>query len=264
MIEFGKTLTESREAKGLSISQLAETTRIMRSIVEGLENENFSGIPAPIYGRGFVKLYCEAVGLDPKPMIAEFMEIYNGNRDVSIKERPRMPAPVAEEPPAPVPAVFDPDPEPEPAPAPTAEAELSPEPVFAPEPPPAQQSFRPPELSEEPDLFSTPVSPAPEPTIAEEKPAQSLSRYAAPVRQRPEYHFSPMLGRWAALALGAIVVLVLVALGLRALYRATSPAPSAIDDATSKATAAVVATEKHESQPRKERTPQEIPSLYID
>ena len=44
MIEFGKTLREAREAKGLSISQVAETTRIMHSIIDGLENENFSGI----------------------------------------------------------------------------------------------------------------------------------------------------------------------------------------------------------------------------
>ena len=88
MIEFGRTLREAREAKGLSISQVAETTRIMHSIVDGLENENFSGIPAPIYGRGFVKLYCETVGLDPKPMIAEFMEGTAGRRNKRRRARP--------------------------------------------------------------------------------------------------------------------------------------------------------------------------------
>ena len=135
-----------------------------------------------------------------------------------------------------------------------------PEQVFAPEPPPA-----------EPDLFSMPATPAPEPAAPLEKPAQSLSRYATPVRQKPEYRIPPTLGRWAALAAGGIVVLALVFLGLRALYRATSPAPSAIDDAATNAATAVVTAEKRdaapqkrEAQPRKERTPQEIPSLYID
>ena len=80
MIEFGKTLREAREAKGLSIAQVAESTHMMSQIVEGLENEDFSRIVAPIYGRGFVKLYCEAVGLDPKELTAAFMEIYNGSR----------------------------------------------------------------------------------------------------------------------------------------------------------------------------------------
>ena len=87
-MEFGKSLREAREAKGYTVTQIAEATHIMPSVVEGLEKEDFSRIAAPIYGRGFVKLYCEAVGLEAKPFIDEFMEIMNGNRDVSIKERP--------------------------------------------------------------------------------------------------------------------------------------------------------------------------------
>ena len=117
MIEFGKTLKAAREAKGITVSQLAETTRMLKSAVENLENENFSSFAAPIYGRGFVKLYCEAVGLDPKPMIEEFMEIYNGNRSLAIKERPVRAStekPVAEPPP----------PAPEPAPKPAPQPEL--------------------------------------------------------------------------------------------------------------------------------------------
>ena len=92
MIEFGKTLRTAREAKGLTTAQVAESTHMMIQIVEGLENEDFSRIVAPIYGRGFVKLYCEAVGLDPKDLIAEFMEIYNGNRPATIRVREVPPA----------------------------------------------------------------------------------------------------------------------------------------------------------------------------
>ena len=297
MIEFGKTLREAREAKGLSVSQVADATRIMHSIVEGLEAENFSGIPAPIYGRGVVKLYCEAVGLDPKPMVAEFMEIYNGNRDVAIKERPRAPEPVPEPAPEPVHHVEEPRQEPpqeprrpveeeppadeEPSPAPEAEPPAAapfsePDLFAAPEPPPA------------PEPSPAPVPPAPEPPVLQEKPAQSLSRYATPVRQRPEYSVSPAFGRWAALALGAVVLLAFIVLGLRALYRATSPAPSDVDDATARATEAVAAAERRETEApkgeapkgeaqkgeaaeqrpeaaaRRERTPQDVPSLYID
>ena len=288
MIEFGKTLREAREAKGLSISQIAETTRIMHSIIDGLENENFSGIPAPIYGRGFVKLYCETVGLDPKPMIAEFMEIYNGNRDIGIKERPRPSAPAQDvEQPPPNPLIKSENEEsttPAPEPEPEPEQQDEPEPVFAPEPEPFHFA-----AATEPDLFSAPAPTAPEPPLQRtperplepphERPAQSISRYATPVRQKPDYHMPAMLGRWATLGLGALVIIVLVVLGLRALYRATSPAPSAVEDATPKAAAAVVAAEKREAaatarrdaaqphsvqQPRKERVPQTIPPLYMD
>lgn len=87
MIEFGKTLKSAREAKGLTISQIAGNTRILPAIIEGLENEDFSKIVAPIYGRGFIKLYCEAVGLELKPMIDEFMAIYTGAREPTIHTR---------------------------------------------------------------------------------------------------------------------------------------------------------------------------------
>lgn len=88
MIEFGETLRAAREAKAMTTSDLAEVTHMLKSVVEDLENENFTKIAAPIYGRGFVKLYCEAVGLDPKPMVECFMDIYNGKHEIKIKERP--------------------------------------------------------------------------------------------------------------------------------------------------------------------------------
>ena len=80
MIEFGKSLRLAREAKGYTVAQLADITRMAPKTVQELESENFSHIAAPIYGRGFVKLYCEAVGLDPKPHVDAFMEIYASGR----------------------------------------------------------------------------------------------------------------------------------------------------------------------------------------
>lgn len=147
MIEFGKTLREAREKKGLTISQIAESTRMMTTIVEGLEREDFRKIAAPIYGRGFVKLYCEAVDLDPRPMIAEFMAIFNGERVPTIKEK--SPSPVPPPPPPPPPAdVFDDIP-----PAPPAVSR----PV--PQPPPAQPVPEPPRAFAEPPVFSIPEPP---------------------------------------------------------------------------------------------------------
>lgn len=86
MIEFGKTLRAHREAKGLTTSEVAQKTHILVQQVEALEKEDFSKIAAPIYGRGFVKLYCEAVGIaDYKPLVDEFMDIYSGNRPPTIR-----------------------------------------------------------------------------------------------------------------------------------------------------------------------------------
>ena len=103
-MSFGQTLRAAREAKGITTSELAARTHLLVQIVEGLENEDFRRIPAPIYGRGFVKLYCETVGLEPKPLQAEFMTLYNLKKDAPEKvPPPPKPAPVAPPPPAPEP-----------------------------------------------------------------------------------------------------------------------------------------------------------------
>jgi len=138
MTEFGKTLREAREAKGFSVSQLAEITRIMPQIIEDFEVERFTRIAAPIYGRGFVKLYCEAVGLDPKPLIDAYMELQTGRRP-SAPPPPPPPPPVKKTPPPPPPpAVKAASPSPAPSPA-----ERLPPPPPTP-PPPRAMPPRPP------------------------------------------------------------------------------------------------------------------------
>jgi len=294
MTEFGSTLRAAREAKGYTVAQVAEMTRIMHSMIEDLENEDFSRLPAAIYGRGFVKLYCEAVGLDPKPMVAEFMEIFNGNREPGIKERPSATQVrvTAEPPPAPKP-VLAPEPEPEPETEPEPEQETALEPDFTLEPQPTPDITTPQEEkttsapapqpsideSREPDLFSAAYE-REEQSLQAPEPRQSmnLSRYATPVRHKSDPTIPPAVGRWAILAAGAALILVLVFLGLRALYRATSTptephdAPEALTSAATKpATDKPAAPAKPAAKAAKpvapqnpDRVPQKIPSLYID
>ena len=75
---LGNILRETREARGLSTTDVAEHTNMMVQIVEELENEDFHRIAAPIYGRGFLKLYAELLDIEVQPLIDEFMDIYTG------------------------------------------------------------------------------------------------------------------------------------------------------------------------------------------
>jgi len=69
---LGETLKEARKAKNLVPSEVAAKTRMKVQIVEALEAEDFDKIAAPIYGKGFIKLYAELVDLDPRPLIDEY------------------------------------------------------------------------------------------------------------------------------------------------------------------------------------------------
>lgn len=70
---LGQTLREARLKHSLTASQVAAATRMKVQIVEDLEREEFSRIAAPIYGKGFIRLYADYVGLDPKPLIEEYV-----------------------------------------------------------------------------------------------------------------------------------------------------------------------------------------------
>lgn len=259
MIEFGKTLRSAREAKGLSVAQVAEATHLLPRVVEDLEKEDFSRLPAPIYGRGFVKLYCEQVGLDPKPMVAEFMDILNGGRGAAAKER----------------SAAVPPPAPAPAPAPAA----------APEPPPPEPAAD----NGGDDLFAAAESRDAAQILADTAPAAEpapaapatpkLSRYATSydnlVSDEPgtSWTASPAIWRWAVVGVVAAAFLVLVFLGLRALYRATSPEPAPIDETTAAALGESAKPEPAATAPVPDekaklanagRTPMDIPPLYVD
>jgi len=202
MIEFGKTLREAREAKGLDVSQLAERTHILPQIITSLEKEDFSKIVAPIYGRGFVKLYCEAVGLEAKPLIDEFMDIYNGNRPPTIRLRePESPVVEQEEPEFPTASETD-APEVSSTCAATEAAFAQVAPAVEPEEPP----------SSEPEL-----PPVQEP-MAKPKRDYRLPGYSMPEVPRSFWRFGLLIG-------AGIAILALLFLGCRYLYRATMRTP---------------------------------------
>lgn len=82
---LGMKLKQAREAMGLTESDLAESTHMMAQMIREIEAEDYHRFSAPIYGKGFIKLFAKAVGLDPAPLVAEFMAAMAGNPDKASK-----------------------------------------------------------------------------------------------------------------------------------------------------------------------------------
>lgn len=72
---LGRILRENRLARGMTASQVAANINLTEGIVESLENEDFRKIAAPIYGRGFIRLYAELLELDPAPLLKDYAEL---------------------------------------------------------------------------------------------------------------------------------------------------------------------------------------------
>lgn len=72
MTELGNRLKEAREARGLSLDDLQDITKIQKRYLKGIEEGNYDSIPGKFYVRAFIKQYGEAVGLDPESLFDEY------------------------------------------------------------------------------------------------------------------------------------------------------------------------------------------------
>ena len=67
-------MKQEREAKGLSINQLQDMTKIQKRYLVGIEEGNYSMMPGKFYVRAFIKQYAEALGLDPDEIFEQYKE----------------------------------------------------------------------------------------------------------------------------------------------------------------------------------------------
>jgi cytoskeletal protein RodZ len=82
LTELGNRLKEARLAKGFSLDDLQEVTKIQKRYLIGIEEGNYSLMPGSFYVRAFIKQYAEAVDLDPESLFEEFQrEIPNIQND---------------------------------------------------------------------------------------------------------------------------------------------------------------------------------------
>ena len=77
MSDFGGTLRQAREARGISLRQIAATTKISVGALEALERNDVSKLPGGIFSRAFVRSYATEVGLDPERTVREFLDRFD-------------------------------------------------------------------------------------------------------------------------------------------------------------------------------------------
>src|SRR5438093_97393 len=73
---FGARLRQQRERQQITLTSIAEQTKINVSLLEALERDDVSHWPAGIFRRAFIRAYAQAIGLDPAVVVGEFLELY--------------------------------------------------------------------------------------------------------------------------------------------------------------------------------------------
>lgn len=72
--QIGPILEKRRLEKGLSLKEVEQATKIRTRYLEGLEREDPTVLPDPVYARGFLKTYANFLGLDGERLSRELRD----------------------------------------------------------------------------------------------------------------------------------------------------------------------------------------------
>lgn len=70
MSSVGSRLRDLRERRGVSLEEIARSTRVLHHYLQALEADDFAALPAPVFTKGFIRAYCQALGAEPDEAFA--------------------------------------------------------------------------------------------------------------------------------------------------------------------------------------------------
>ncbi len=92
MPELGRTLSQARVARGLTLEDAERDTRISKRYLDALEREDWKVFPAPVYSRAFLRTYAQYLNLNP----AELMRLFQSQTEEPvIRPLPEVMAPAS-------------------------------------------------------------------------------------------------------------------------------------------------------------------------
>jgi len=71
--DFGTMMKRAREARGVSLRDIAKSTKLSVSALDALERNDISRLPGGIFSRAFVRAFAVEVGLEPEATVREFI-----------------------------------------------------------------------------------------------------------------------------------------------------------------------------------------------
>jgi cytoskeleton protein RodZ len=92
---LGAYLKGKREALNVSLQEVAQVTRIRRSILEAIENNRYDLLPPKVFAQGFVKSYASYLGLDESEIVKRYAALVEAPEAEGKTVEARMSSPAA-------------------------------------------------------------------------------------------------------------------------------------------------------------------------
>ncbi len=82
MGELGERLRQAREAKGVSLAEIAAQTKIGVRMLQALETEQFDQLPGGVFNRSFLRQYASFLGLEQENFVQDYLRRLEPRREV--------------------------------------------------------------------------------------------------------------------------------------------------------------------------------------
>lgn len=77
-MSIGETLAAAREQAGLSVEDVSRETRIRSGLIRAIERDDFGLCGGDVYARGHIRNIATLVGIDPRPLVADYDKTHGG------------------------------------------------------------------------------------------------------------------------------------------------------------------------------------------
>ena len=76
----GPELRKVREMVGINLSEIELVTKISRSNIIAIEEEDYASLPEEVFIKGYLQAYARCLGLDRDRVVADYMTKYHANK----------------------------------------------------------------------------------------------------------------------------------------------------------------------------------------
>lgn len=86
MESVGELLKHEREAQGKTVEDVAKATKMSTLIIDGLEADHFSVLPAPVYVKGHLRTYARHLGLSEDAVVDKYLRFTQQQESAELDE----------------------------------------------------------------------------------------------------------------------------------------------------------------------------------
>ena len=98
MASLGQELKRERELRGISLREIADSTRINLRFLQAIEEDKLDALPGAFFVRAILRSYAKSIGIDENQVLNKCQEIYTFEEQLQYGESAKRPTPRARPP----------------------------------------------------------------------------------------------------------------------------------------------------------------------